>query len=85
MPIGKLTKEKAKQWEQAVAEFEAARSHLQALAEEIRDDWQGQFDDKSEKWQEGDNGQEAQAIIEALDEIVSQLEDAEITEDPLDT
>lgn len=47
----------------------AAGAYNEAVAEiaewrdEIVGNWQSEFDDKSERWQEGDNGQAAQELI----------------------
>ena len=50
-------------------------SDARSLIEEIQQDEQERFDSRSEKWQESDKGQEAQAALDALDDIVTMLED----------
>lgn len=52
-----------------------AIGELQALT----DDRESQFSDKSEKWQESDNGTEFQSATDSLNEVLSQLEDAQTT------
>ena len=50
---------------------------IRSLIEEIQQDEQERFDSRSEKWQESDKGQEAQAALDALADIVNTLQDAE--------
>jgi uncharacterized protein len=52
-----------------------AIGELQALT----NDRESQFSDKSEKWQESDNGTEFQSATDSLNEVLSQLEDAQTT------
>jgi len=53
-------------------QLEEARSFVGTIAEDMR----GEFDEKSEKWQEGDKGQEVQAWVEAWEGV--DLEDVEV-------
>lgn len=48
----------------------------QALVSEALQEQQDVFDDKSEKWQESDVGQEAQERLDKLQEIIDVLEAA---------
>ena len=50
-------------------------SDARSLIEQIQQDEQERFDSRSEKWQESDKGQEAQAALDALADIVTMLED----------
>ncbi len=62
--------------EAAVEKFNEAKEALKIFIESVRDEAQEEFDDKSEKWQEGDKGQELYAYIGQLDEDLCVLEDA---------
>lgn len=46
---------------------------IRAAVEEVRDDEQADFNDKSETWQQGEKGEAAQAVIESLDAAVESL------------
>ena len=41
------------------------------FAQNVRDEAQGYFDDKSERWQEGEKGEEFTLFIESWDEIAN--------------
>jgi hypothetical protein len=49
---------------------------LQAELQEVVDDLQANFDDKSEKWQESENGQTAQAEIDLVQSVIDSLDSA---------
>lgn len=55
----------------------AAIAEGRSMLDGIKDKLQEEFDEKSEKWQESDKGQEAQEAIELLDDLSSRLEDIE--------
>lgn len=57
----------------AIALIGEGRSMLESLREKM----QNEFDEKSEKWQEGDKGQEMQTEIELLEDVTGRLEDIE--------
>ena len=44
--------------------------------ESFKDDQQNSFDEKSDKWKEGEKGQEAEADLESLQEAIENLEEA---------
>lgn len=44
------------------------------LLQEILDDLQNQFDEKSELWQESEKGEAFQSEIDSLEEIIGNLE-----------
>lgn len=67
-----MSKKNAKKLSEAVSSLEAAK----ATIEEIRDDLQSAFDEKSERWQEGEAGEAAHAEIETLENGISSLDDA---------
>lgn len=50
---------------------------LRGELERIMNDEQTNYDEKSEGWQESDKGEEVQANIESMDDIITCLSDAE--------
>lgn len=57
-----------------VMEAQQLASQARSLLEEVRDDEQEKFDEKSDSWKEGDNGQAAEAKIGSLTDAVDTLE-----------
>lgn len=60
-------------------EADAMISKLEDLIDQLsiqRDDLQEKFDNRSEKWQESDKGEEMQTDISTLDDVISSLESA---------
>ena len=55
--------------EVAIGAYNEALSEAAEWKENIVGDWQGEFDDKSERWQEGDNGQATQELINAWENL----------------
>lgn len=51
-------------------------SDILGQLEEVRDDWQGIYDERSEKWQESDAGEAALSNIEYLDSAIDSLGEA---------
>jgi DNA anti-recombination protein RmuC len=74
----KLTKAERSQLETLIAALDKARDELASHMREIADEWQSTFDEKSERWQEGDAGQAAQQRIETLTEMADDLTDSEL-------
>lgn len=72
--------EVAKEEVQNAAEnFNEALLELREAVTEIAEDWQSEFDDKSEKWQESDRGEEVQSFISSWTEYADGLDaDVEI-------
>lgn len=62
----KLKKTEAADLQKLVDAYEQARSELADRIDEIASDWETEFSDKSEKWQEGENGQLAQEKCELV-------------------
>jgi hypothetical protein len=62
----KLTKAQAKELDALAAAFEAAKIALYEKLDEIANDWESDFSDKSEKWQEGDAGSAVQERIDLI-------------------
>ena len=58
-----------------IAEKYRAVEELSNLLDEVREDAQATFDKRSEKWQDGEKGQEVQSDIEELEEMISELQD----------
>lgn len=61
---------KNKQVEKHMAAIEDARLFFEELAQKKQES----YDNKSEKWQEGDKGQEEQENISSLEDITNSLE-----------
>ena len=61
----------------ALANIKDRLTDLRSLIETIAQDEQDAFDAKSEKWQESDKGQAAQDAVETLNNIATELNDAE--------
>ncbi|MDD2775492.1 MAG: hypothetical protein PHU06_06025 [Gallionella sp.] len=57
-----------------IAKIISTLGELTAQIQELRDVEQDKFDDKSERWQEGEKGEEAQAKIDTLNEAADSLE-----------
>lgn len=57
--------------------FDLAREALLNHLAPIKDEWESEFDDKSDEWKEGDEGLEAKIQIDTLDEVVGMLEEFE--------
>lgn len=65
----------------AATDFNAKRQDLLDFITEIYGTKQEEFDEKSEKWQEGEKGEAARAWLDDLEEIQGKLENAEVTDD----
>ena len=61
-----------------VDQVETARASLAERLAEIASEWDDEFGDKSERWQDGDNGQ---AVREKIDQV---REWAEALEEPME-
>lgn len=59
----------------AVSELEGAAANLQDILDELQE----KFDGRSEKWQESEKGEEAQAELDVLQEAIRELESAAST------
>lgn len=58
--------------DKCIGNLEAIKSEI----EEFKDNLQDQFDSKSEKWQEGEKGEEMQGNISRLEDLLNELESA---------
>jgi len=61
--------------------FDVARSALLDRLTDIKDEWQEEFDEASERWQESDAGQEASDRINTLDAIIAEVDAADVDMD----
>jgi hypothetical protein len=62
-----------KQIEEVLGRISEARADLETLKDEEQD----YYDNMPESFQNGQNGEKAQAAIDALDEAINKLEDVE--------
>ena len=52
-----------------------ARDELRGFIEDMHSEMDSQYDDKSEKWKEGERGEATRTWIDKLDEIKGEIED----------
>jgi len=62
--------------EDEINDFNGSLSDARDFVERLKDDFTGQYDDKSEKWQEGDKGSVVRDWLDTFDNV--SLYDAEI-------
>lgn len=62
----KLTQDQAGELDTLVGTFESAKSALAEWLEQLAADWEADWDDKSERWQESERGQEARERVDQL-------------------
>jgi len=65
----------------AVMDMNAKASEFAQFLDEIIEEKQGEFDEKSEKWQEGEKGEAAKEWIEAFEEVKGELEGLDVPEE----
>jgi len=70
---------RSKEVNKHLSNIEAAKDFF----EEMQSTRQESFDNKSEKWQEGEKGAEEQENLDAIEEIVSSLDDTHTNIDNL--
>ena len=73
MAIAKLTKQQKTELTKLLADFDQARQALADRVEEINNEWSDAFEERSERWKEGDTAQEAQERIDALQAFWDEL------------
>lgn len=61
----------------AIDTYNGVLADAHSFIEDISQEAQSEFDDKSERWQEGDRGSEVQEWIESLDNACSEMEELE--------
>lgn len=64
-----------------ITPLNATLTEARNFIEDIVNERQGDYDDKSERWQDGDNGQNAQAWLQEWESGINELEDVEAVED----
>lgn len=74
----KLTKAQKASLTTLSAQFQAAKDELVTGLQNIRDEWQEAFDQKSEKWQESDAGTKVSEKVSALEEMIGELDGIEL-------
>ena len=62
----------------AIAAYNEALGGLRKLVRAIETDWQANWDERSERWQEGTAGQSVAETITAWDALADELDDIEI-------
>ena len=62
----KISKAHASQLDELVSAYEHARAALAEWLDELASEWEEEFNEKSEKWQEGEAGQAAQEHIDTV-------------------
>lgn len=77
MPAFKLSKTERAEIDKAVAAYDAALTALSELIDTYANDWDTFFDERSEKWQEGEKGQEAREKVDAMRAIFDELPTAD--------
>jgi chromosome condensin MukBEF complex kleisin-like MukF subunit len=60
-----------------IERVEALLSEARCILEELRDDLQAAFDEKSERWQESERGEAAQEEIDNLENACASVEEIE--------
>lgn len=66
-----------KKFDTAIEAVNTKVEEAREMLEELRDTIQAEFDEKSEKWQEGEKGEAWKELLESLDEQIGVLQDAE--------
>ncbi len=79
-----LSKTQRSQLETLFDTYKTAYDELAQLGADIRSEWESAIDDKSDRWKEGDAGQEAQDRLDAFDAWVENLVEPEPIPDDLD-
>lgn len=68
-----LTKTERAELQSLIDAYDSARSALLDRATEIRDEWETELDEKSDKWREGDAGEEAQERFDSFGAFVDEI------------
>jgi len=76
----KLCEELRVAYSEARADLEARAEELHSFLNEVHDSMSAGFEEKSEKWQEGESGEAAREWIESLEEKCDELGNIEIPE-----
>jgi hypothetical protein len=60
----------------AIKEFSAQLDQVRDVVDDIRELFQEEFDEKSEKWQESESGEIAQGRIDAIQAVIDAIDEA---------
>ncbi len=63
---------------EALEAFNETQDELKEFVETTASDWQDQFDERSEKWQEGERGQVVNSLIEAWTSAAGDMDALEL-------
>lgn len=74
----KLSKTEQAELRKLIDRVEDATGELAQWLDTLADEWRGEFDEKSEKWQEGEAGASVQERIDTIEAWRDQLTDCEI-------
>jgi len=64
--------------EQALIDYNLKLSEAKEFVEKVAEDWRAEFDDKSEEWQAGERGDEANEIIEDYEGFLQEYDDLDV-------
>lgn len=82
MAICKLTKSEKAELQKLVDAYDGARSELAEFLGSRQSDWETEIEERSEKWREGEAGQEAQGRLDTLTAWLDEMpEDVQIDVD----
>jgi hypothetical protein len=62
----KLNKKEAARLQALADAYETAREELSQALEDLASEWESEFEEKSDRWKEGDAGREANERVEAV-------------------
>lgn len=74
----KLTAKERKELDTMLAVYNSARETLMERCREIAETWQGEYDERSEKWQESDAAEAATDRIDTLNQAADDFENADV-------
>lgn len=67
-------------WEEAVNDYNGAISDTKTFVENLAAEFRDEYDNKSERWQEGERGEAASTFVEAWEEVSLDAHDADDTD-----
>ena len=76
--FARTVRAKADTVREALDDYNRTLDDVENFRQEIHDRLQGEYDDKSEKWQEGEKAQAASDMISQWDKAIEQLDDLEL-------
>ena len=72
-----FTKAEAKEFAKLESDFEVARDTLAEFVREKHSEWDDAFNEKSERWQEGEAGETARTKIDGISNYADEIENME--------